>query len=253
MQSAVRGLRAAVVAPVIAVLGLALAAGSAWGYGYTNVNAPPVGEASHQEILTDIYGGTWSADGVDFTNGVITAKRVYDFDGSDEIIHVVMGDETNVDQVWSDGAIYVTAEAKYAEFNQSFGWNGGGSGTTYYPLLTEADVGGPAKEINISGDFLWGIQPTPGHSWYGYTWWSKQSLNESPYFGKDHMVTYLVEGLADVEGTVWLLFWEDYPCGGDEDFNDFVVQVTAIPEPSTALLLGAGLVAFGLRRRRALR
>jgi hypothetical protein len=241
------------MAPVLAVLWLALAAGSAWGYGYTNVNAPPGGEASHLEILTAIYGGNWTQNGVDFENDAgITVSRVYDFNGGDEIIHVLLGDETNVDQVWTDGTVTVTAEAKWAEFNQSFGWNGGGLGTTYNELLTDADVGGDSVTINISGDFLWGIRPTTGHPYDGYLWWSKQSLNENPYYGKDHMVTYFVEGLADlgVNEAAWLLFWEDYPCGGDEDFNDFVIEVRAIPEPSTVFLVAVGLVALGLRRRR---
>lgn len=239
------------MAPVVAALWLALAAGSAWGYGYTTINPPPGGEASHQDILTDIYGGTWTtSNGIDFTNGDITALRVYDFNGGDEIIHVLNGGPDNVDQVWTDGTVTVTAEAKWAAFSQSFGWNGGGSGNTYYELLTETDIGGDPVTLNINGDFVWGTEAQDGS---GYTWWSKLSMNESPYFGKDHMVTYFIDGFGDVDETVWLLFWEDYPCAGDEDFNDFVIQVTAtIPEPSTALLLGAGLLALGLHRRRAL-
>lgn len=237
---------------LLGLLGLLLVpAGTALGYGYTDVNTPPSSEDNHLEILTIIYGGNWSydlldPDGVDLVNDAgITAKRVYDFNSGDEIIHVLNGDESNVDQIWTDGIVTVTAQVKYAMYDQSFGWNkgeGGGLATNYYELLTDADLGQPGIEIDITGNFLWGIQPN------GDEWWSKISLN---WDNKDHMVTYFVEGVPGLEDeTVWLLFWEDYRCLGDEDFNDFVVQVQAVPEPGTAFLLGAVLAGLAVVRRR---
>ena len=60
-----------------------------------------------------------------------------------------------------------------------------------------------------------------------------------------------VEGLPDANGaTVWLLFWEDLPDTGDADYNDFVIELRAIPEPSTLLLVAAGLAGLALSRRR---
>ncbi|MFQ5735867.1 MAG: PEP-CTERM sorting domain-containing protein [Thermodesulfobacteriota bacterium] len=50
----------------------------------------------------------------------------------------------------------------------------------------------------------------------------------------------------------WLIGFEDTP-GGDKDFNDMVVRVEsihAVPEPSTLLLLGSGMLGFAFLRRR---
>jgi hypothetical protein len=223
---------------------------AAWSY--TEVREPPGVELSHSEILDDIYGGTFTGSGTDlgyghwteFSNGTVTALRVFDTDDLTEIIHIVTGDEGNVDQVWTDGLTSVTAQAKYAAHDQSFGWNGGGSGTDYYQLLTHDDVSlGTVVPISISGDFLWGTKPN------GDEYWSKDSYNDDEL---DHMVTYKVEGL-ETDWTVWLLFWEDltgsYP-SSDRDFNDFVIEVRAIPEPASMLLFGLGGLAL-LRKRKA--
>jgi len=222
---------------------------------YTEVRDPAGGEASHSEILDDIYGATFTGSGTDlgygnwtqFSNGTVTALRVFDSDDLNEIIHIVTGDESNVDQIWTDGLANVTAQARYAANDQSFGWNGGGMGTTYYELLTHDDVSlGTVVPITISGDFLWGAQPN--HDEY----WSKNSYNPDEPDALDHMVTYKIEGLI-TDRTVWLLFWEDvtgsYPTS-DRDFNDFVVEIRAIPEPGSMLLFGLGALAL-LRKRKA--
>lgn len=237
---------------------LLAAAGPALANSYTPVLPPPGAELSHLEIFDLVYGGApFVQTDENFSNGTIDALRVFDANFANETIHIVTGDENDIDQIWTDGVAIVSAEAKFAALGQSFGWNAGGSssdgdGATaipgdYVELLTDADIGGPAMEVMITGDFLWGVNPSSGD-----TWWSRQSQNGVGE--KDHLVTYKINGLpaADPAETVWLLFWEDLPPSGDDDFNDFVVQITAtVPEPSTGLLLLGGLLlALGAAPRR---
>jgi len=208
------------------------------------------GEPTMLSILGGIYGGTWSNGGPDYTNGDITVYRVYDFDDGQESIHIVDGDQFDIDQVWTDGIATVTAQAKYAGLNQSFGWNQGGTDPCNYQELLSYDgpsgviEGGPVVEIDIEGDFLWGIQPN------GDEWWSKMSNNSDG--GMDHLITFFVEGVGEPDETVWLLFWEDLPSSSwDQDYQDFVVEIRAsIPEPATMFLLGLGGLALLKKRRK---
>lgn len=244
-----------VVEELLVVLAFVLIAGASTTYGvyYTNVRYPGFGdEPSHSAILGGIYGGTFTGSGVDlgdglwteFSNGTVSALRVYDIDGPGETIHIFSGNPSNVDQIWTDGIAHVTAQAKYAAHSQSFGWNGGDLGTSYFELLTQDDVAlGTIVPITISGDFLWGTQPNHDE------WWSKNSFNTDVL---DHMVTYKIEGLG-TNWTVWMLFWEDlggdYP-SSDRDFNDFVIEVRSVPEPASMMLFGLGALAL-LRKRKA--
>jgi hypothetical protein len=57
--------------------------------------------------------------------------------------------------------------------------------------------------------------------------------------------------------TVWLLFWEDLNFNptpnaltSDRDINDLAIELRAIPEPTTAGLMLAGLGLLGIRRAR---
>ena len=94
------------------------------------------------------------------------------------------------------------------------------------------------------GDFLWGSNPSSPDMW-----WSLESSNTDG--NSDHLITYKIEGLGTSD-TVWLLFWEDQATGAsDRDFNDFVVEVRAIPEPATAMFLIFGGASLILRRKRS--
>lgn len=229
--------------------------------GYTNVKRPPESGPyvrTHPEIFGDIYGGTFTGQGDDlgngiwteFTNGTVTAYRIYDFDEEETLtLDILTGDVGEViDQIWTDGSATVTATATYASLNQSFGWNGGGRDPdNYIELLTQV---GQFANFQVQGDFLWGYQPSWGAPYpYSYEWWSQTSLNSD---GIDHLVTYKIEGL-EIDETVWVLFFEDLPFdSSDLDYTDFVIEIRAIPEPASMLLLGIGGLVL-LRKRRARR
>jgi hypothetical protein len=204
------------------------------------------GEPTMVAIFSGIYGGTWTNGGPHYTNGDITAYRVYDFDDGEETVNLIDGDQFDIDQIWTDGIATVTAQAKYAGLGQSFGWNQGegvdGLATNYYELLTDADIGGDPEVIDITGDFLWGTQPN------GDEFWSKMSLNADG--GSDHLISFFIDGASVEDESVWLLFWEDLPSPGwDQDYQDFVVEIRAVPEPMTICLFGLGGLAL-LRKRR---
>jgi hypothetical protein len=242
---------------------------------YTSINnSPPSGEKNHAQILHDIYGGTFSPSpsGKNYIGSTgIHALRVYDSGNDDIRLNLFTGTPDDIDQIWADGVVTLTAEVKYAALHQSFGWNGGGTGTTYHELLTQEDIGGSPVIVNIPhSDFLWGCWPTDRYKWqwdddYGcnhwwddyeqnwhrdwssdHKWWSLNSKNADH---KDHMITYKIEGLVGPQ-TVWLIFMEDLNlCQADKDYNDFVVQISATPEPATVALLGLGVLSL-IRRRK---
>lgn len=245
-ERAVSRLRSCFCVLTTAILLSLFATSSAQAYSYSTILAPSGGELTQIEIMDLIYGGTFVQSGVDYSNGSIDLVRVWDADGSAGPLDLISGDPSlDIDQIWTDGIATVTAQAKYAALGQSFGWNGGGTvGAGYIELLTEADIGGAGVQINVTGDMLWGVSPSSGDMF-----WSLDSENNDTF---DHLITFKVLGLTGPE-TTWLLFWEDLPAtGSDFDYNDFVIEVQAVPEPGTGLLLAMGMsMLAGTRRRRS--
>jgi hypothetical protein len=243
--------------------------------GFTPINPPPFGEDTHQEILTAIYGGEFVSTGplgLDFTNGAISATRIEDFfepTGNGHEPLSLINDYGTDDQIWEADFQFASAQAKFAVFQQNFGYFLGLDDDTYHKLFDQTgliyDVDGESSLAEVSGQTIrW------GRGGEDRVVSSRMSDNED---GKDHMVTYLITGVnqpvmvdgQQVRGTPnndlirWLVFFEDKFQGEfkfDFDFNDLVVEITAlpkdvIPEPGSMALLGIGAMAFLRRTRRA--
>lgn len=255
---------------VVAMAGLACLATSAFGVSYNRVGnysyVQPGGGSGgpgHAGILNDIYGGSFTSSGpagiYNYTNGKVTATRVADYGST---MQFYGGEVNSGDQIWGGATMGmaladVAARARYAGYQQSFGYYDGESGGTYHEMI---DITGDG--VNVEGEAINLALDTLGDTWrWGRvgSWdpnanphWSTMADNPD---GFDHMVTYKVEGLQGVRPgeTVWLLFWEDVNGSqADWDYNDLVIEVTAsVPEPLTLLAVTASVVGLGgyLRKR----
>lgn len=205
----------------------------------TPVSPPGGSERSHAEIFGDLYGGSFTPSGDDFSNGLMTLIRIGD--DQDETYNFSFGFDAS-------------AQAVYAGFDQHFGYttDAGGYVELFSVAGTQGTVSAQATGINIDGDFQF-VRTGPR----GVTASTQSGDNVD---GIDHVVTYLVENPqagtlpGQAPAQQYLLFFDD---GGgnpsDHDFNDLVVLVTAqtatVPEPGSMALLGIGACLL-IRRRR---
>ena len=180
----------------------------------------PLAKADFTEVATDptqvfdhAYGGTFKQDGLNFSNGDVTAARVDD--GQDQIWHQ------------ADAIVGARAIASFAFLRQSFGFYGGTSGGTFTPLFdvtgTGFNVGGESGALPMTNDYR------VARGGEGDAFSSRSSDNRD---GRDHLITYAVTGLPHQPSNVstWMLFWEDVPApAADFDFNDLVVELKTDP------------------------
>src|SRR4029078_9327257 len=132
------------------------------------------------------------------------------------------------DQLWQANFQLSSAEAIFGAFNQQVGYYLGASGGTYVNLFNSSGWGygvtGGADLTSLSGQLLrWA---RAGQSRI------VSSLISDNTDGKDHMVTYNIQGLNNGKIT-WLIMFEDKFTGeeyADFDYNDLVVQITALPQ-----------------------
>ncbi|HVZ93422.1 MAG TPA: hypothetical protein VG797_02825 [Phycisphaerales bacterium] len=252
-MNTIQGNRITLVA-ILAVIGAAASANA----GLIGVNAPPSGEASHQQIITSTYGGSFSgAPATGFTgsgaSSGISIVRTEDF-GNGGTRNVNGVGSVSDDTIWAGGIISARAIGRYAGYNQTFGYlSGSGNSLTYNNLFnvggSETGVSGSVTDINLGsltgGSWRWARSGDNGvHS-------SRPSDNVD---GLDHMVTYRVNGLNNGKIT-WLLFFEDLnesQCP-DWDYNDLAIEVTTtVPTPGAVTLAGlSGLLVVAGRRRKS--
>jgi len=224
-------------------LGLSVLGASNAQAGFTTINPPNYGkggEATQAEILSNSYGGTFTANGLNFTNGTLTATRVND----------------NADQVFSGDLTSSKALATFAQYKQGFGYGPSASPTKLFDVGgDDFTVTGSTGAVDLPSKFSFDRIPPAGSN--GYT---VSSLNADNKDKVDHLTTYELTGAGITEKT-YVLFWEDKLARqhSDFDFNDLAVEIkgvnaVVVPLPAAAwsglVTLAGGAIVAGYRKAR---
>ncbi|MFN3166587.1 MAG: PEP-CTERM sorting domain-containing protein [Phycisphaeraceae bacterium] len=215
-----------------ALIATGASAGTITPIGTPASNPTPDGQVlqnNHGEILGDIFGGTFVANGVNFSNGVVEVTRVDDDN-----------DQTYDFLEWEAHAV-----ARWAGANQGFGTGDGKifDVTGQFSAVTGQILGQPGGE---------GIEFVRYGDENGTVTASTNPASNPN--GQDHAVTYTWTVNGVPAANRYLIFFEDSNESSvytDTDYNDLVVEVigTPIPEPGSLALIGLGGLAM-LRRRR---
>jgi len=234
---------------LIAALGVGLLAGSSWA---TPVNTSEANgessletiftnqgwaiDANSDQITTDAYwqvsenttSGGWATMLIEIAgNSAVNTFGIYDQDGN--IQQLMGGSATTYSKVaitWNE----YTGLMSYQYLDEYGNWGIQGSGIT----------------MNQTFGFYIGVPSDP------YYFYSDSDMNNGD---EDQMVTYAGTGTNGLSVNHYVIAFEDTAySNSDKDFNDMVLLVESInpiPEPTTMLLFGAGLLSLaGIARRK---
>jgi hypothetical protein len=244
-------LRTMVLAAAVAGIGCASNALA----GFTTVNIDNGENPTQAQILDHIYGGSFTLeDGVDYSNGTLTAVRVSDTAPQTGGLGYNNPGPNATDQLWeSNGPVTATVEESQAEDASSpFGYFLGSSGGSFTSLFSITGNNSPYA-VGGSGSFNPGAQifRFAADNKFGYL----SSLPSQNVDGNDHIVTYEIDGLSSLDKT-WLLFFNDYGDNGTDaqyQYQNLTIQVqtvpaSSVPEPASLMILSGVSIAL-LRRR----
>jgi hypothetical protein len=180
--------------------------------GFTEVVPNKDGEPEQAPILSHALGGTFTAEGNNFTNGSITATQLNDDD----------------DQIWTGSIISAQAVAAFSSIPEYFGYISGTGPGHFVNLFTASgtgyDVTGTSGPVAIDGAYQLsrsGINST----------FSSDPAN-NPDQGFVHLLAYSITGLPNQAPNTQttMLFWEDMASEySDWDYNDLVVKLVTDP------------------------
>lgn len=199
--------------------------------GMTPIGKVPAFEVGQEQILEHHFGGDWHKVGDDFYNGAMSAKRMDDFLSTPSVLNIAKGEcGFSTDQTWCGNKFTVSAVAKFSDYSQKIGTMDENN-----HAMNLLDVHGygfnidpAAASVDMHGkQFKWTRDGDSG---------KQTSLDSDNLDGRDHLITYVMDGVPGAAGPVWMMFFEDLnKLSGMAknrtvaDYNDLALEVRAAP------------------------